>query len=159
MEYKKIINLLDPTPNPPTKFWTKNWVEINDSRGTYNTISQIKFKTSMLRSSLCHYSDPYILIKGTITVAALAAGGDIQLIFKNCAPFANCISEINNTQIGNAKDINVVMPMHNLIENSNNYSKTAGSLWQYHRDELPVTGAGALANFPDNSASFKFKQK
>ena len=116
----------------------------------------------MLRSSLCHYSDPYILIKGTITVAALAAGGgnkDIQLIFKNCAPFANYISEINNTQIGNAKDINAVMPMHNLIEYSNNYSKTAGSLWQYHRDELALTDAGAIANFPGNSASFKFKQK
>ena len=62
MEYQKIINLLDNTPNQPTKFRTKNWVEINDeSRGTHNTNNQISFKTSMLRTSLCDYSDAYIL--------------------------------------------------------------------------------------------------
>ena len=67
MEYHKIINLSDNTSNQPTKFRTKNWVEINDdSRGTYNTHRQIKFKTSMLRSSLCDYSDTYILVKGAI---------------------------------------------------------------------------------------------
>ena len=70
MEYQEIINLLDNTPNQPTKFRTKNWVEINDeSHGMYNTNSQIKFKTSMLRSNLCDYSDAYILVKGTISVA------------------------------------------------------------------------------------------
>ena len=69
MEYQKIINLLDNTPNQPNKFRTKYWVEINDeSRGTYNTNSQIRFKTSLLRSSLCDYSNAYILVKGTITV-------------------------------------------------------------------------------------------
>ena len=67
MEYEKIINLLKNTPNQPTKFRTKNWVEINDdSRGTYNTNSQIRFKTSMLRSSLCDYSEAYILVSGNI---------------------------------------------------------------------------------------------
>ena len=75
MEYQKIISLLDNTPNQPTKFRRKNWIEINDeSRGTYSTNSQIKYKTSMLRSSLCDYSDAYILVSGTITVAELAAG-------------------------------------------------------------------------------------
>ena len=76
MEYKKIINLLDNTPNQPTKFRTKNWVEINDeSRRTYSTNSQITFKTSMLRSSLCDYSDAYILVKGTIANnCAITAG-------------------------------------------------------------------------------------
>ena len=69
MEYQKIINLLENTPNQPTKFRTKKWVEINDeTRGTYNTNSQIKFKTSMLRLSLCDYSDACILVSGTITV-------------------------------------------------------------------------------------------
>ena len=69
MEYQKIINLWDNTSNQPTKFRTKNWVKINDeSRGMYNTNSQIKLKTSMLRSSLCDYSDAYMLVKGTITV-------------------------------------------------------------------------------------------
>ena len=79
MEYQIIINLLDNAPNQPNKFRTKDWVEINDdSRETYNTNSQIKFKNWMLRSSLCDYSDAYILLSGTITVAALAA--DIGII-------------------------------------------------------------------------------
>ena len=69
MEYQKIINFLDNTPNQPTKFRTKNWVQINnDARGTYNTSSQIRFKTPMLRSSLCDYSDAYILVSGTIAI-------------------------------------------------------------------------------------------
>ena len=78
MEYQKIINLLDNTPNQPTKFRTKNWVEINDdSRGTYNTNSHIKFKTSMLRSSLCDCSNAYILVRETITITG--AGNDDAL--------------------------------------------------------------------------------
>ena len=91
----------------------------------------------MLKSSLCDYSDAYILIKGTISVnntaAAGAAGNNInkKVIFKNCAPFTNCISEINNTQIDNAKDIDIVMPIYNLVEYSDNYANTIGSLWQY----------------------------
>ena len=132
MESQKIINLLENAPNQPTKFRTKRWVEINDkSHGTYNINSQFKFKTSILRSSLCDYNDAYILVSGTITVTELAAGrwnNNIQRVFINCAPFNNCISEINNTQIDNSKDIHVVMPMYNLIEYTNNYSKTSGSL-------------------------------
>ena len=110
MEYQKIANLIDETPNQPSKFRTKNLVEINDeSRGAYNVNSQIKFKTAMLKSSLCDYSDAYILVKGTISVNNTAAAGananhtNKKAIFKNCAPFTKCISEINNTQIDNAK--------------------------------------------------------
>ena len=120
MEYQKIANLIDDTPNEPSKFRTRNLVEINDeSRGTYNVNSQIKFKTTMLKSSLCDYSDAYIFVKGTITIEG--AGNDAAarqadernkgVIFKNCAPFINCISEINNTQIDNSKDIDIVMLM------------------------------------------------
>ena len=88
MGYQKVINLLDNTPNQPTKFKTKNWVQINDdARGMYNTDSEIKFKTSMLRSSLCDYSDAYILVSGTITVAVLAAGGNNSSIEKLQAHF------------------------------------------------------------------------
>ena len=76
MEYQKIINLLENTPNQSTKFSTKNWVEINETRGTYNTNSQIKFKTSMLRSSLCDYSDAYILASATMKVAAAGAAAN-----------------------------------------------------------------------------------
>ena len=94
MEYQKIAILLDNASNQPSKFRTKNWVEINDeSRGTYAVNKQIKFKTSMLRSSLCDYSDAYILVKGNITVNNTAAAGadanntNKKVIFKNCAPF------------------------------------------------------------------------
>ena len=95
----------------------------------------------MLRSSLCEYAD--ILVKGTITITG--AGNDDaakrldernkDVVFKNCAPFTNCISRINNANLDNAKDIDIVMPMHNLIEHSDNYSKTSGSLWQYYKDD------------------------
>ena len=131
--------MIDDTSNQPSKFRTRNWVEINDeSRGAYNVNSQIKFKTTILKSSLCDYSDAYILVKGTVTInergadasARQADERDKGVAFKNCAPFINCISEINNTQIDNAKDIDIVMPMYNLIENSDNYAKTSGSLWQ-----------------------------
>ena len=105
MEYQKIANLLNDGSNKPSKFRTRNWVEINDeARGTYSPNKQIKFKTSMLRSSLCDYSDAYILVKGNITVNNTAAEGAAasntikKVIFKNCAPFTNCISKINNTK-------------------------------------------------------------
>ena len=132
----------------------------------YNTNSRIKFKTSMLRSSLCDCSDAYILVKGTISVALVQAPGSPdndgkEVVFKDCAPFTDCIIEINNTQIDNATHIDVIRSMYNLIEYSDNYSKTSGSLWQYYRDEPALTDAGAITNFhaADNSALFKFKQK
>ena len=114
----------------------------------------------MLKSNLCDFSDAYILVKGTITITGRGADGatrqaderDKGVSFKNCAPFINCISEINNTQIDNAKDIDIVMPMYNLIEHSNNYAKTSGSLWQYFRDEPDD-------NNIEDSESFKSKIK
>ena len=129
MEYQKIANLLDNRSNQPSKLRTKNWVEINDeSRGTYAVNKQIKFKTSMLRSSLCDYSDVYILFKGNISLnntagaAANANNTDKNIIIKNCAPFTDCISKINNIQVDNAKDNDIVMPMYNVIEYSDYYS-------------------------------------
>ena len=125
MKYQKIINLLDNASNQPSKFRTKNCVEINDlSNETYNTSAQIKFKTTMLKSSFRDYSDTYTLIKGNITVnntaAADADANNInrKVIFKNCAPFTDWISEISNTQVDNAKYIDIVIPMYNLIEYS-----------------------------------------
>ena len=102
MEYQKITKLLDDTSNQTSKFRIKNWVEINVySSETYGTNSQIKFKTSMLKSSSCDSSDAYIAIKGTITVpntgtAAVPNNRNKEVVFKNCAPFTGCISEINN---------------------------------------------------------------
>ena len=108
MEYQKIKNLIDDASNQPSKFRAKNWVEIKDeSRGTYNVNIQINFKTTMLKSSLCDCSDTYILVKGKVTIigreadvaARQADGRDKGVAFKKCAPFTNCISEINNTQV------------------------------------------------------------
>ena len=143
MEYQKIANLLDSASNQPSKFRTRNWVEINDeSRGTY-TSNDIKFKTTMLRSNLCDYADAYILVKGTITITG--AGNDDATkrademdkgaTFKNCAPFTKCISRINNADIDNAQDIDIVISIYKLMEYSNNYSKTSGSLWKYYKDD------------------------
>ena len=168
MEYQKIINLLDNASNQPSKFRTKNWVEISDeSRGTYNTNTRIKSKTTMLKSSLCNYSDAYILVKGKVTVNNTAAADadanntNKKVIFKNCAPFTNCISKINNTQIDNAEYIDIVMPMYNLIEYSDNYSKTSGSLWQYCKDISAVNDNGDIVYFNGANAtdSFNFKTK
>ena len=171
MEYQKIANLMDDnTLNQPSKFRTRNWIEINDeSRVAYNVNSQIQFKTTVLKSSLCDYSDAYILVKGTITVNNTAAQGaaanntNKKVIFKNCAPFTNCISEINNTQIDNAKDIDIVMPMYKLIEYSDNYAKTTGSLWQYCKD-IPARNANdddVIVEFTEGNLtdSFNFKLK
>ena len=158
MEYQKIADLIYDASNQPSKFKTKNWVEINDeSRGTNIVNNQTKFKTTMLKSSLCDYSDAYILVKGTITANNTAAADadesntNKKVIFKNCAPFTNCISEINDTQVGNAKDIDIVMPMYNLIEYSDNYSKTSGSLWHYCKDTPAVDNNNAIVNFVENN--------
>ena len=143
MEHPKLTNLLDYLSNKSSKFRTKNWVEINDeSKGTYNYDKKIKFKTTVLKSSLCDYSDAYILVKGKITITGegddavvrQADERDKGVAFKNCAPFTSCKSDINNVDIDYCHDIDIVMPMYNLIEYSDNYTKTTGSLWQYYRD-------------------------
>ena len=139
MEYQKLANLLESTSDNLSKFRTRYWVEINgESRGNYAN-SDIRFKTTMLRSNLCDYADSYILVKRAITITG--AGDDAAarradernkgVTFKNCAPFTKFISKINNADIDNAHDIDIVMRMYNLIEYSDNYSKTSGSLWQY----------------------------
>ena len=168
MEYQKIINLLDNASNQPSKFRTKEWVEISDeSRGTYNTNTRIKSKTTMLKSSLCNYSDAYILVKGKVTVNNTAAADadanntNKKVIFKNCASFTECISRINNTQVDDAKCIDIIMSMYNLIEYSDNYSKTSGSLWQYCKDISAVNDNGDIVYFNGANAtdSFNFKTK
>ena len=136
MEYQKIANLLESTSDNSSKFRTRNWVEINDeSIGNYAN-SDIRFKTTMLRFNLCDYADLYILVKGTITITGAGDNaGEIQaderdkgVTFKNCAPFTKCISRANNTDIDIVHDIDIVIPMYNLNEYSDNYSKTCGSL-------------------------------
>ena len=138
---KKIINLLNNTPNQLYKIRTKNWIVISDLlKEVYITNCQSKFKFAMLKSSVCDYSDAYILSKGRITVIAknnsyaAARQADERNkgeIFQNCGPFINCNSEINNTEIDNAKDVDIVMPMYNLIKYSDNIWKVMAILQRW----------------------------
>ena len=167
MEYQKIANLLNDASKKPSKFKKRNWVEINDDiRSAYSPNKRIRFKTAMLRSSLCNYRDAYILVKGNISVNNAAAGAaanntNKKVPFKNCAPFTNCISKMNNTQIDNAEYIDIVMPMYNLVEYSDNYSKISGSLWQYCKKIPAVNDNGNIVDFNGTNAtdSFNLKQK
>ena len=138
MEYQKIVNLLDNAHNEPSKSRTRNWVEMSDELwGMYNK------NKDMIRSNLCDYINAYVIVSGTITItvsgdhdaAKWADGRNKGVIFKNCVVFTDCISNIKNTQMDNPKDIDFLIPLYDLIEYSDNYSKSAGSLWQYYIDE------------------------
>ena len=132
MEYQKIKNLLDNIPDKVPRFITKKWIEVHGQPGeTYNTNKQIRFKKSMLRSDLCDFRDAYIVVKGIVTVSFDERDRDKinrQVILKNNAPFISCISKINGILVENAEDVDIVMPMYNLLEYSKNYSKTSGFL-------------------------------
>ena len=120
----------------------------------------------MPRSSLGYYRNGYILVKRKISVNNTAAADadanntNKKVIFQNCAPFTDCIRKINNTQVNNAKDIDIVMPMYNLIEYSDNYSKTSGRLWQYCKDIPAVNDDDIVdSNGANATHSFNFKTK
>ena len=137
MEYQKITNLLGTTIDEIPRFITKKWVEVHDQSGSaddrYKPSKQIRFKTSMLRSDLCDYSDVHIVVKGDIFLTKTNRRGIIDIknrffAFKNNAPFTNYMSKINNVLIDNAGDLDIVIPIYNLLEYSKNYRKTTGSL-------------------------------
>ena len=132
MEFKKIANFLDTTSDDKDlpRFVTKKWIKVYDqSRGSYSVNKEIRLKTSMLRSDLYDYSDTYIVVKRAITVVRPDnAKRNKATAFKNNAPFINCISKINGIKIGNAEDLDVVMPMYDLLEYGQNYRKITGSL-------------------------------
>ena len=154
MEFQKLINLLDITSDDKNlpKYVTKKWIEVYDqSEKNYSVNKEIRIKTPMLRSDLCDFSDAYIVVKGDIIVTSPNnAKRNKAVAFKNNVPFISCISKINGIKIDNAEDLDVVMPMYNLLKYSKNYEKTTGSLWNYYRDE---------PNDPlsTNSESFKYK--
>ena len=165
MEYQKITNLLGITLDEILRFITKKWVEVHDQSGgaddRYKPRKRIGFKTSMLRSDLCDYSDAYIVVKGTITVTdPNSANYDKKLAFKNNAPFTSCISKINKTLTDNAEDLEILIPMNNLLEYSKNYRKTTGSLWNYYRGEpnSSISGVNNNVNYSiKDSKSFDYK--
>ena len=129
METQKIALLLGDADN---EFATRKWYVINDQNNTdygegNESGTTIKFETKVIKLSLCDYSDAYILVTEDIT----ATGGDdnIKAAFKNCALFTKCKTHTNNEHIDTADNLDIVMPMYNLIEYSDNYSDTLGSLW------------------------------
>ena len=151
METQKIINLLNNTENEYSTFATKKWYIIDsESKGNYSHQNPIRFLTNSLESSLCDYSDAYILVTGNITVTG--SDNNTKVAFKNCASFNKCRIEINETFDDEADIVNITMPMYNLIEYSDNYSDTSGSLWNFKRDEI-----GDVDLTIDNASSFKYK--
>ena len=161
MEYDKINNLLlseDNVSEQLSKFVTREYVEVNSLLNPYNENKSIRFKTPMLRSHLCDYSDAYILVNGTITVTGNHPRDrqNRPLTLKNNATFISCITRINGELIEDADDLDIVMSMHNLLEYSKNYRKTIGSLYNYYRDKLSDD------NDNDNlvnSKAFRYKNK
>ena len=176
MEHDKINNLLfsEDKENEMSeqlfKFVTRKDIGVKSLSNTYNENKSIIFKAPMLRSDLCDYSDAYILIKGTTTVTAPGVNNNANnirdkrnrpLILKNNASFVSCITRINGELIEDADDIDIVMPIYNLLEYSKNCRKTIGSLYNYYRDELSDDADDN--NFDNikvvNSEAFKYKNK
>ena len=181
MEYDKINNLLLAEDNESevskanranemseklSKFVTREYVRVNSLSNAYNENKSIRFKTPMLRSNLCDYSDAYILVKGTITVTAPGVNNNANnirykrnrpLILKNNAPFVSCMTRINGELIEDADDLDIVMSMYNLLEYSKNYRKTIGSLYNYYRDDADDNKFDNIKIV--NSNTFKYKNK
>ena len=153
METQKIINLLSDSSNEESKFATKKWyvTDSQTTKGKYKQGDVIKFETETIKSSLCDYSDAFILVTGNITVAA---DNDTAVAFKNCEPIFTRITKIDDAFVDKANHVYIAMPMYNLIENSDNYSDTSGTLWQFKRDEVPADNANSSIN---NYQSFKYK--
>ena len=158
--------MLDTTSDNVPRFITKKRIEVHDQSGhaedRYKPSKQIRFETSMLRWDLCDFSDAYIVVKGTITVAGVSnysCRKNRPLAFKSNAPFIGCISNINNTLINNVEDLDVVMPVYNMIEYIKTYRNTTGSLWNYYRDELSddTNDINNPSKNVINSESFKYK--
>ena len=137
METQKIVNSLNHSEKLNSKFATRKWYIINDqNNGQYgignDNDSTVKFETKVIKPNLCDYSDAYILVTGDIKVAAVAA--DTNVAFKNCAPFTICVTHINDEHVETAENLDIIMPMYNLIDYSDNYADCSGSLYQFKRD-------------------------
>ena len=157
MESQKIINLLDSNDNESQKFATKRWYIINDQNAGNNTYANgedgttIRFETKVIKPNLCDYSDAYILVIGNIQNKP----ANSVVAFKNCAPFHTCDVTINDEHVEKAEDLDIVMPMYNLLEYSDNYQDSTGSLYQFKSDEPPDDNAD-VAN---NTSSLVYKSK
>ena len=165
MENQKIINLLDKDDTDSKHFATKKRYIINDENNTNYGVNKdtgadnpdtIKYDTRVLKPNLCDYAEAYVLVDGTIRAAhALNA---TRFALKDCGPFTKCNVEINDEHVDTAENLDIVMPMYNLIEYSDNYQDSSAALYQYKRDESPEDDAVADLTV-DSSDSFKYKIK
>ena len=157
MESQKILNLLDSSDNESQKFATKRWYIINDQNTRNNVYGNgedgttSKFETKVIKPNLCDYSDAYILVIRNIQNKP----ANSVVAFKNCAPFRTCGVTINYEHVEKAEDLDIVMPMYNLLECSDNYQDSTGSLYQFKRDEPPDDNA----NVGNNTSSLVYKSK
>ena len=157
MESQKIINLLDSNDNESQKFVTKRWYIINDQNTGNNAYGNgkdgttIKYETKVIKPNLCDCSDAYILVTGNIQNKP----ANSVVAFKNCAPFRTCDVTINDEHVEKAEDLEIVMPMYNLLEYSDNYQNSTGSLYQFKRDEPPDDNA----NVGNAASSLVYKSK
>ena len=163
MENQKIINLSNKSDTNSINFATKKWYIINDENNTnygvnkdtgLNNPDTIKYDTRVLKPDLCDYADAYILVNGIIR-AANAVDANTRLALKNCASFTKCNLEINDEHVDTAENLDIVMPMYNLIEYSDNYQDPSATIYQYKQDEPPDDIANNFTT--DNSSSFKYK--
>ena len=163
MENQKIMKILDKTDTDSKHFATKKWYIINDENNTNYGVNKdtgadnpdtIKYDTRVLKPNLCDYSEAYILVDGTIRAAA--ANTNTRLALKNCAPFTKCNLEINDEHVDTTENLDITMPMYNLIEYSDNYQDSSATLYQYKRDEPPEDDAVADLT-ANNSSSFTYK--
>ena len=146
MKSQKIISLLESNDNKSQKFATKRWCTINDQNtgnnayGNGDDSTTIKFETKVIKPNLCDYSDAYILVTGNIQNKP----ANSIVAFKNCALFRTCDVTINDEYVEKAEDLDIVMPMYNLLEYSDNYQNLAGNLCQFKRDEPPNNNANVV---------------
>ena len=162
METQKIANLLNDPENKSSRFATRKRYIINyQNNGQYgkgdeDNDSTVKFETKVIKPFLCDYSDAYFLVTGDINVTGINA--DTNAVFKNCAPFTRCETHINDEHFETAENLDIGMPIYNLIQNSENYADSSGRLYQFKRDESPMNDAGNPLNVAlDNSKFFKYK--
>ena len=162
MENQKIIHLSYKIDTDSKHFATKKWYIINDENNTNYGVNKdtgddnpdtLKYDTRVLKPNLCDYAEAYILIDGTIRAAA--ADANTRLALENCARFTKCNLEINDEHVDTPENLDITMPMYNLIEYSDNYQDSSAILYQYKRDEPPEDDANNLT--ADNSSSLKYK--
>ena len=132
--------------------------KIKDNNGTGDENgTTIKFETNVIKSNLCDYPDAYIYFL-TRNITATCGNVNTNVAFKNCAPFTRCVAHINDEHVETAENLDIIMPMYNLLEYSDNYANSSGSLWQFKRDEQDIRAAGIPnAVTTNNSTSFKYK--